>query len=130
MSSEKRSDDTIYATDEERQKAIRYSRTREWLFLISSVLDALATIATLSTGLSARMRNLGARLAPKRLGPVMPYTAISAVLSFAGSLPLSYYSGYVVEHRYELSNQSRRAWMLEQLKGLGIGLVLGPPLMQ
>jgi STE24 endopeptidase len=122
--------DSIYADEEERQRAIRYSRTREWLFLIGSVFGALETLALLATGLSARIRDLASRLAPKRLGPIIPYTIVTSLISFIISLPLSFYSGHVVEHRYGLSNQNRRAWFLEQLKGLGIGLAIGPPLMQ
>ena len=39
--------------------------------------------------------------------------------------PLSFYSGFMVEHRFSLSNQSIARWIGEQLKGLGIGIALG-----
>ncbi len=37
-------------------------------------------------------------------------------------LPLGYFSGFVLEHRYGLSNQSRSQWFSEQLKGLVVSL--------
>jgi STE24 endopeptidase len=60
----------------------------------------------------------------------MPYALAGTILSFLSSLPLSYYSGYVVEHRYDLSNQTRRSWLFDHLKGLGVGIVLGLPIIQ
>jgi STE24 endopeptidase len=33
------------------------------------------------------------------------------------TLPLEFYSGFVLEHRYELSNQSLAGWMWQRLKG-------------
>jgi STE24 endopeptidase len=40
-------------------------------------------------------------------------------------LPLDYYSDFVLEHRYELSNQTFRGWVVKHLKGYAIGAPLG-----
>ncbi len=40
------------------------------------------------------------------------------------SLPLSFYSGYIVEHRYKLSNQSLQRWITSWLKKNAFGVVL------
>lgn len=114
--------------DDDTQRAVRYSRTKEWLVLSGMVWSALISILALTSGASGRLRRWAERVAPARLGPVMPYTLVAAILGFVTSLPLSYFGGFVVEHRYGLSNQTRRAWILEGLKGLGVSLVLGLPL--
>jgi STE24 endopeptidase len=49
------------------------------------------------------------------------YILVSSLLTF----PLSYYIGFVREHRYDLSTQTLPAWLMEQAQGLGIGLVVG-----
>ena len=123
-------EDGIYPSEGERERALRYSRTREWLVLAGMVWSALESGAVLTSGLSARLRRWATRAAPTRIGPVMPYVAAFSALSFLASLPLSYFGGYVVEHRFGLSNQTRRAWLLDQLKGLGVGIALGAPLAQ
>lgn len=41
------------------------------------------------------------------------------------SLPLSFYSGYVIEHRFKLSNQSLGRWIATWLKRNAFGVVLG-----
>ena len=40
-------------------------------------------------------------------------------------LPMSYYREYVLEHRYDLSNETVRAWLVRQAKELAVGAVLG-----
>jgi STE24 endopeptidase len=114
--------------DDDARRAIRYSRTKEWLVLIGIVWSALTSTLALLTGSSGRLRRWAERVAPPRVGPVMPYTFVAGILGFVTSLPMSYLGGFVVEHRYNLSNQTRRAWVLEGLKGLGVSLALGLPL--
>jgi len=120
----------IYHDPQERERAVRYSRIREWLVLAGTALGILESVAVLATGLSARLRDASDRIAPRKLGPVMPYTAAITLLSFVASLPLSYISDFVVEHHFDLSNQSRRSWFLDQCKGTGVGLVIGVPMAQ
>jgi STE24 endopeptidase len=45
------------------------------------------------------------------------------------SLPLSFYSGYVVEHQFKLSNQSPRRWTRNWLVNNAVGIVLSAVLM-
>jgi STE24 endopeptidase len=52
------------------------------------------------------------------------YTAV-AVFGFAACMfPLSYYSGHVLEHHYELSNETFGEWFADFIKSLLIDLVL------
>src|SRR5262245_17305016 len=41
------------------------------------------------------------------------------------TLPLDFWSGYVLEHRYQLSNQSLRGWIWKRVKGYLVGGILG-----
>lgn len=120
----------IYEDDNERTRALRYSRTREWLVLVGMVWSGMISALALVTGLSSKLRDGSERLAPPRLGPTMPYVAAATLIASVISFPLSYVSGFVIEHRYQLSNQSFGAWLLEQLKGLGVSLVLILPIAQ
>lgn len=43
-------------------------------------------------------------------------------------LPLSFYSDYTVEHRFELSNQTPGGWLTDEVKGLAVSLVIVIPL--
>jgi STE24 endopeptidase len=41
------------------------------------------------------------------------------------ALPLAFYSGFVVDHRFQLSTQTIRGWIVDELKGLAVELVFG-----
>ena len=49
---------------------------------------------------------------------------------FAGSytfitLPLDYYAGFTLPHRFELSTQNRKGWIADQLKTLVVSAIFG-----
>jgi len=41
------------------------------------------------------------------------------------ALPLAFYSGFTVDHRFKLSTQTIRGWAVDELKGLGVELIFG-----
>ncbi len=60
------------------------------------------------------------------------FLAFLFVVGFAGSIlsyPISYYTGFYLEHKYNLSNQTFWKWILEGLKGLLVSLVIGVPIL-
>lgn len=60
------------------------------------------------------------------------FIAFIIVVGFVGSVlsfPISYYTGYHLEHKYNLSNQTFWKWILEGLKGLMVSLVIGIPIL-
>jgi len=52
------------------------------------------------------------------------YVAAMLAVTEVASLPIAFYSGFLLERRYELSNQSPGAWALDQLKSFAVGFVL------
>ena len=64
--------------------------------------------------------------------PYLLFIAYLFVIGFVGSIlsfPISYYSGFYLEHKYNLSNQTFWKWILEGLKGLLVSLVIGVPIL-
>jgi STE24 endopeptidase len=43
------------------------------------------------------------------------------------SIPMDFYGGYIVEHRFGLSNQTVAGWIKENLKGTALNIVIGVP---
>ncbi|MGN6699852.1 MAG: M48 family metallopeptidase, partial [Thermomicrobiales bacterium] len=120
----------LYGDGAARERAVRYNRQRQWLLLAGLAWTGATSAVALATRFSGWLRRRAEQVAPARLGPAMPYTVAATLASTAASLPLSYYSGYIVEHHYGLSHQTRGAWAVEQAKGLGVGLALEVPLAQ
>ena len=55
-----------------------------------------------------------------------------AVVGLTGSVisfPVSYYSGFYLEHKYNLSNQTFLKWMWENFKGTLVSLAIGIPIL-
>ena len=60
------------------------------------------------------------------------FIAFILVVGFIGSVlsfPISYYTGFYLEHKYNLSNQTFFKWILEGLKGLLVSLLIGIPIL-
>jgi STE24 endopeptidase len=112
------------------EEARRYARQRRWLSLVNLAISAVLIAILLLTGLNFWLRDA---LAPFVGGwePVpgwQPLLVASYFLALALAvtiidLPLSYYSGYVLPHRYGLSTQSRAGWTWDLIKGFSLSLV-------
>lgn len=89
---------------------------------------------TLASGLlvfsgkgTALQRAIARRTRPGIAGDAASIAAF-ALLGWLAGKPLDFYSGYVVEHKYDLSNQTPADWLAEELKGLGVEMALEVPL--
>jgi Zn-dependent protease with chaperone function len=80
----------------------------------------------LFTGLSARIRDLSRRIGRKWYFTLVIYGIIITVLAWVVGLPLAYYTEFVREHAYGLSNQTFGKWFGDSVKTLLIGLVTVP----
>jgi STE24 endopeptidase len=60
------------------------------------------------------------------------FLAFTIVVGLAGGIiffPFSFYTGYYLEHKYNLSNQTFLKWVWENLKGLMVSAVIGLPIL-
>jgi STE24 endopeptidase len=108
------------------EKALRYFRGGNAIWLVEQILGFALPLLLLFTGLSARLRTLSAGIARGHFYPTLViYLVVFSVAMFLIELPMSYYVGYVREHAYGLSTQRLSKWTGDQLKGLVIGLLVG-----
>ncbi len=100
-----------------------------------SIADALFSLAMLAivlvTGWSASFRDLVFRISggSNYVLALFLYVLMLSVLSKIISTPLDYY-GFRLEHRYKLSNQNLRAWIIDETKGFAVGFVMAVLLSQ
>jgi hypothetical protein len=123
--------------DPERQReAKEYARIRRRLLLVDLALGGVFVLAWLFSGASLWLRNqvvgwVGQYpLWVSSLLTVALYAAVFGVIYGLLDAPLSYYSGFVLPHRYGLSVQTFRAWLWDQVKGAAIGGILGLVLLE
>jgi len=113
-------------------KATRYHRLKRQVSIAAVAWGVLLLGGLLATGLTISLRDAAAavsgRLVPSGWQPgvtVLVYVFLLTLLNELGSVPLSFYSGLLLERRYELSNETFGGWIADQAKSLAVGLVLG-----
>jgi STE24 endopeptidase len=112
--------------DLERQKqAKEYARIRRRLWLVDTIFSALYAILWLFFGWSVGLRNWLLTVTENQWLLVALFVAIFGGLYSLINLPLSYYSGFVLPHRFGQSNQTRKDWVIDQLKGVAVGAPIG-----
>jgi len=105
--------------------ALQYYRSGNVLWAVRQLVALAVPAVLLFSGLSARLRNGAGRIGRKWFFTIGLYFGFYAVISFVVSLPLDYYSQYVRQHSYDLSNQTFGKWLGDSFKELAISLVGG-----
>ncbi len=120
--------------DPERQKkAKEYARISRRLWLVNTSVSVIYTLAWLLFGWSIALRNWLAGhgsllMNPSILVPV--FVLIFGGIYFVLDIPMSYYSGFVLPHRYDQSTQTLKDWITDQVKGMLIGGPIGLVLLE
>ena len=105
--------------------ARRYNRIRRWIGVTDFVLSLILMLALLVTGWSGTLRDIAYKATFQHYGlAVFLYVLMLMLLAKALGFGLDYYS-FRLEHRYQLSNLRTRGWILDELKGFLVGVVLG-----
>ena len=120
--------------DPEKQKqAKEYARIRRRLWLVDTTSSAVYALLWLFLGWADALRtwlktlitgNWSLTTGSEWLLVALFVAVFGGVYSVI-NLPLGYYSGFVLPHRFGQSNQTLKDWIIDQLKGLAIGAPLG-----
>ena len=116
-------------SDERDLRAKKYSRTHQILSLTGSIIFFAVLIILIFTGLSKEIENIAFNYTSNNYLALLIFLGIIGVGQGLINFPLDFYSGYILEHKYDLSNQTITGYFKEKLKGFVLGLVIGIPLM-
>src|SRR5690606_30761388 len=112
--------------DAERQRTAQaYARVKRRLMLVDLLLGGVYLAVWLLAGWYADLRDFVVRLAPNPWLNVPLYAFLFGLPYFILDLPLSYYSGFVLPHRYGQRSETLRGWLRGLVLGLAISGVLG-----
>lgn len=120
----------IILDPEGQNKAREYARIRRRLFVFDILFVGIYALAWLFFGWSIALRDLLLNWINSPWILVAGFGLIFAGLYLFLSLPLSYYSGYVLPDRYGMSNQPISGWIKDLLKGFFVGGVIGGLLLE
>lgn len=117
--------------DLERQKlAIEYARIRRRYMLLDLLVGAVLLVAWLVLGWSTLLRDWILSWTGKPWLAVLAFGGIFSGLFTILDLPISFYTGYILPHRYKQSNQNLKGWIGDVIKNLLISALLGGLLLE
>jgi len=112
--------------DQDRQKQAKtYARISRRMMVVDLAIGVVYLFLWLVTGWSTALQSALLKVTNNDWLLVAGFTAVFGGILFVINLPLSYYEGYTLPHRFDQSNQTLKDWALDQLKELGLTVVFG-----
>jgi STE24 endopeptidase len=105
------------------EKARAFSGAKMRLYAVQTAVGLLFPLLFWASGWSLGLQGAIASAAPHRWQLVLLFLLIYQALASVISLPLSYYGGFILQHRFGMSRENNRGWFEDWAKGLAIGTV-------
>jgi STE24 endopeptidase len=109
----------------QQQRAKRYEAIHNVLFVVETIYTIVLLIAFLYWEGSDVLADVAQSISRNPWISVAIYAGVVVIATKLLFLPLNYFGGYYLEHRFGLSNEHFGAWALDELKSLGLNLLLG-----
>jgi STE24 endopeptidase len=116
---------TTTVDPEKQEQAKRYARLRRRFWLLDTSTGAIYLLTWLSFGWAKSLAGWLRSITSNDWLLVLGFIIIFGGIAELFELPLGYYSGFVLPHRFGQSNQDIKGWLTDQLKGLLISAPLG-----
>ncbi|HMS64215.1 MAG TPA: M48 family metallopeptidase [Ignavibacteria bacterium] len=116
----------------EEQRAVlakKYSKTNQILSVAETLIFFAVILILLFTGLSLKIESIAFGFTSSSYIALLIFFGIIGVGEGLITFPMGFYSDYILEHKYDLSNQTLSGYFIEKLKGFSLGIILGIPLM-
>lgn len=126
---EKISEDNKISSKQRDRLAKKYSRTHQILSLTGSIIFFAVLVILVFSGLSKEIESIAYIYTSNKYFALLIFLGIIGAGQGIINFPLDFYSGYILEHKYNLSNQSIGGYFKEKLKGFALGLVIGIPVL-
>lgn len=113
-------------SEDKQSLAKKYDSIHNRLFLLDIILTFLGIYILIVGGIGGISGRLSTALDgwfPNIWLKNGLYVVILSIVYTILFLPLSYYEGYILEHRFKLSTQSVKTWVKDKLKSFGVSLV-------
>ncbi|MBK8981158.1 MAG: M48 family metallopeptidase [Ignavibacteria bacterium] len=108
--------------------AKEYSKINQIISLTETILFFVITVLFIVSGYSKSLEAFAFGFTSNAYIALLIFFGIFGIFQSVISFPLGFYSEYVLEHKYELSNQTIAGYFREKFKGILIGILIGVPL--
>jgi STE24 endopeptidase len=107
----------------------KYNNIKLFLSIFESITGFVLLFLFVLLGISTSLENYLSKIFSSSYIQFIFYVLC---VGFAGGIiffPVSYYSDFYLEHKYNLSNQTFWEWIWEDVKGLIVSLIIGIPVL-
>lgn len=116
-----------YKLDNTRAK--KYSSTKLFIGIAEAVVSFLLLLIFVWRGYSTQLENYLLIFISNDYLLLLAYVFLLGIVSSILFSPVNYYTGFYLEHKYNLSNQTFRKWIWEELKSGLVAAGIGLPLL-
>jgi len=109
--------------------AKKYNKIKLWLEISSSVLFFVLLLLVVLTDFSKSLETWLASFINSDYLRFVLFVIILSVLISTLTSPLNFYSGFILEHKYNLSNQTFGKYLIDKVKSLIVSLLIGIPVL-
>ena len=112
--------------DQDKQRiAKRYRGQNRLVSIASFVIMLAALLAFLFLGVSRDLATFAGNVVSARMVVILIYFTVMYVSYSVIAFPFVYWSGFVIEHRFDFSRQTFRQWIVDWVKSFFVGFILG-----
>ena len=116
---------TYTLTPEQRAKAIAYSRSLYVLYFLGTLVSLGIYFFLWRAGIAVTFREWARKVSRRHFVQCLIFVPLFAAAATLLNLPLEFYSGYVLEHRFGLSTQGLASWFGDWGKSLAVVAAIG-----
>lgn len=112
------------AVPEMTEQAARFYKSGNLLWIVQNFWCLFVPLLILFTGLSGKMEKLSAKWGKNWYFTIVIYLVLFILLYAALNIPLDFYTGFIRQHAYGLTDQTLSRWLGNYGKGLLISLII------
>ena len=109
--------------------AKKYNNIKLTIGITKAVVSFILILLFVWLGYSQKLENYLAASIENKYLLFLVFLFVLGIFSSILFAPVNFYTGFYLEHKYQLSNQTFGKWILENLKSSLVSLVIGIPLM-
>ena len=107
----------------------KYNRIKLLLGISSSAVFFIIILLIVLTGFGIELEKWLSGFVESNYLKFILFVFILSIISSLFSTPINFYSSYILEHKYNLSNQSLRDYLIDRIKSLLISILIGIPVL-
>lgn len=107
----------------------RYNRTKLILSLVSGTVTFFMFAGIVAGGISLQIESAVLSVTAQPYLALLLFAAVVGAMNGIISIPFGFYSGFILEHKYGVSNQTFLQWLWEHFKGVLVSIPITLPLL-